>query len=85
MVPNGEDDQTGSLGKAVACLDPRWRGNRGLAEQLGLPAKCKFTSRNLFQSTQRNICLGTSVSSESTKQSVCVNLVWHRIIVLSAS
>lgn len=44
MVPNGEDDQTGSLGKAVACLDPRWRGNRGLAEQLGLPAKCKFTS-----------------------------------------
>lgn len=57
----------------------------GLAEWLGLPAKCKFTSRDPFQSRQRNVCLGMSLSGESTKQSVCVNLAWRRVIVLSQS
>ncbi|XP_063264438.1 uncharacterized protein LOC134556124 [Prinia subflava] len=44
LVPNRADEQPDSLGKVLACLDPRWRGNSRPLEQLRLPAGCKFTS-----------------------------------------
>lgn len=44
LVLDGADGQPDSLGKGLACLDPRWRGNSSPLALLGLPAECKFTS-----------------------------------------